>query len=79
MRAAVEIGHGVVIDNRGTGEFAADGIVMRCTAGMPATRTAGDGCRVQHAGVYQRRLRVSALLFHPAPGKFLMHGLARAA
>ena len=46
MRAAVEACLGVVVDNRATGGISTDSLVVRITAGMPGTSTAGDGCRV---------------------------------
>ena len=47
MRAVVEAGPGVVVENRAAVEVSASAIVMRSTAGMRGASAVGDGCRVE--------------------------------
>ena len=47
MRAVVEAGPSVVVENRAAVEVSASAIVMRSTAGMRGASAVGDGCRVE--------------------------------
>ena len=67
MRAVVEAGPGVVVENRATVEVSASAIVMRSTAGMRGASAVGDGCRVERVPAAAQALTRNrrSVILHP--------------
>ena len=67
MRAVVEAGPGVVVENRATVGVSAWAIVMRSTAGRLALSKASDGCRVQRVPAAAQALTRNrrSVILHP--------------